>query len=142
MWNENDPQELSVKDGWSAKNDEDIDYSQPLFDDKVEVAKTDEDKSVIEKGNCNDTSLITNVDGVKDENGKSTSIIDVKSVTPDLEAEKLKNDDQDDLSPAIVLKPLQSKDVIQEVKDSVNDISLTHISTDQDNSTDSSFSKF
>ena len=109
---------------------------------EVEVAKTDEDKSVIEKGNCDDTSLVTNVDGVKDENGKSTSIIDVKSVTPDLEAEKLKNDDQDDLSPAIVLKPLQSKDVIQEVKDSVNDISLTSISTDQDNSTDSSFSKF
>ena len=97
---------------------------------------------MIEKGNSDDTSLVTNVDGVKDENGKSTSIIDVKSVTPDLEAEKPKNDDQDDLSPAIVLKPLQSKDVIQEVKDSVNDISLTSISTDQDNSTDSSFSKF
>ena len=95
--NENDPQEVPVKDGSSAKNDEDIDYSQPLFDDEVEVAKTDEDKSAIEKGNSDDTSLVTNVDGVKDEDAKSTSLIDVKSVTPDLEAEKVKNDDQDDL---------------------------------------------
>ena len=140
--NENDPQEVPVKDGLSAKNDEDINYSQLLFDDEVEVAKTDEDKSVIEKRNSDDTSLVTNVDGIKDENGKSTSIIDVKSVTPDLEAKKLKNDEQDDLSPAIVLKLLHSEDVIQEVKDSVNDISLTSISTNQDNSTDSSFSKF
>ena len=78
--NENDPQEVPVKDGSSAKNDEDINYSQPLFDDEVEVAKTDEDKSVIEKGNSDDTSLVTNVDGIKDENGKSTFIIDVESL--------------------------------------------------------------
>ena len=37
--NENDPEEVPVKDGSCANNDEDIDYSQPLFDDKVEVAK-------------------------------------------------------------------------------------------------------
>ena len=110
--NQNDSEEVHVKDGSSANTDEEINYSQPLFnDDKVEVPKTDEEKSVIDKGTSNDTSLVTNVDGVKDEKGNSTLIIDVESVTAEnLEGQKPKNDNQDDLSPAIVLKPLPSKD--------------------------------